>query len=445
MEEKKKKKYNPYWKKKKHSHKPNDSAKPNTNVDAEESNESAAESSAPQLEKNHNDNHGSEHLKDSKAKHNETEVSAPTDSAPHESKPQPTGDRKNGAKITHGKQSSNNASATKNKGKEKTERKPKKQNTVADLYEIIHGSEVENKGIEVTNDVPEQYDPSKRVTVVGVRYKDGGKTYYFDPKDMEFSIDDKVIVDTSRGEEYGFVSVPNKEVRMTELVADLKCVIRKATAEDDEKYEKNKLVEEKAKKIWPQRIAAFELVMQLVDVDYTFDNSKLIFYYTADGRVDFRELVKDLASIFHTRIELRQIGVRDEAKLLGGLGICGRPFCCKEFLSEFAQVSIKMAKEQNLSLTSSKISGNCGRLMCCLSFEQKVYEMEYATFPKVDSLVETPNGKGVICESNFLNGKIKVKLMDADRAQPAKTFTSDQIKVIGMVRRKEIEELPPEE
>ncbi|MBE6648331.1 MAG: stage 0 sporulation protein [Ruminococcaceae bacterium] len=315
-----------------------------------------------------------------------------------------------------------------------------KKKTVAELYEVVHNEEVKSEDIEVTEEVPEAYDPTKTVTVVGVRYKDGGKTYYFDPVDLELSIDEAVIVDTSRGMEFGFISVPNKVVRMSELVADLKCVIRKATDEDKEKYAKNKQLEEKAKKLWASRVAAFGLVMQLVDVEYTFDNSKLIFFYTADGRVDFRELVKDLAGLFHTRIELRQIGVRDEAKLLGGLGICGRPFCCKEFLKEFAQVSIKMAKEQNLSLTSSKISGNCGRLMCCLSYEQKVYEMEYATFPKVDSLVETPQGQGVICESNFLTGKIKVKLMNADRAQPAKTFTADQIKVIGMVRKKETEE-----
>ncbi len=322
----------------------------------------------------------------------------------------------------------------------KPSKKPKKQTTVADLYEEVKEEKNEYGEFEISEEVPETFDPTKTVEVVGVRYKEGGKTYYFAPAGLVFSQDEEVIVDTSRGMEFGFVSVPNKEVKLTELVADLKSVVRKATDEDREKYEKNKQLEEKAKKIWPQRVAAFGLVMQLVDVEYTFDNTKLIFYYTADGRVDFRELVKDLAGLFHTRIELRQIGVRDEAKLLGGLGICGRPFCCKEFLSEFAQVSIKMAKEQNLSLTSSKISGNCGRLMCCLSFEQKVYEMEYATFPKVDSLVETPQGRGVICESNFLTGKIKVKLMDADKAQPAKIFTSDQIKVVGMLRRKEIEE-----
>ena len=324
----------------------------------------------------------------------------------------------------------------------KNHKPPKKQNTVGELYEEVKEEEkIIPAEYEITEEVPEEFDPTKTVMVVGVKYKEGGKTYYFDPAGLELESEEEVIVDTSRGMEFGFVSVPNKEVKMSELVADLKSIIRKATDEDREKYAKNKQLEEKAKKLWPQRVAAFGLVMQLVDVEYTFDNTKLIFYYTADGRVDFRELVKDLAGLFHTRIELRQIGVRDEAKLLGGLGICGRPFCCKQFLSEFAQVSIKMAKEQNLSLTSSKISGNCGRLMCCLSFEQKVYEMEYATFPKVDSYVETPQGKGVICESNFLTGKIKVKLLDADRAQAAKTFTADQIKVVGMLKRKEPEEV----
>ncbi|MBQ2324612.1 MAG: stage 0 sporulation protein, partial [Clostridia bacterium] len=202
------------------------------------------------------------------------------------------------------------------------------------------------------------------------------------------------------------------------------------------KYEQNKAMEERAKQIFLEKVQKNGLVMQLVDVEYTFDNSKLIFYFTADGRVDFRELVKDLASVFRTRIELRQIGVRDEAKLIGGLGVCGRPFCCKEFLPDFAQVSIKMAKEQNLSLSSAKISGSCGRLMCCLRFEHEVYETEYATFPKVDSIVETPAGKGVITESNFLTGKIKVKL-NGDQNAPVKVFAKKDIKVVGMVKRRD--------
>ena len=176
--------------------------------------------------------------------------------------------------------------------------------------------------------------------------------------------------------------------------------------------------------------------MQLVDVEYTFDNSKLIFYFTADGRVDFRELVKDLAGVFRTRIELRQIGVRDEAKLIGGIGVCGRPFCCKEFLPDFAQVSIKMAKEQNLSLSSAKISGSCGRLMCCLRFEHEVYEREYADFPKVDSIVETPAGRGIITESSFLSGKIKVR-MNGDQNAPVKVFTKDEVKVVGSIKRRD--------
>ncbi|MBO7738305.1 MAG: stage 0 sporulation protein, partial [Clostridia bacterium] len=220
----------------------------------------------------------------------------------------------------------------------------------------------------------------------------------------------------------------------SEIVSPLKPVVRVATEEDERRHEQNKAMEEKARQIFLEKVRKNGLEMQLVDVEYTFDNSKLIFYFTADGRVDFRELVKDLASVFRTRIELRQIGVRDEAKLIGGLGVCGRPFCCKEFLPDFAQVSIKMAKEQNLSLSSTKISGSCGRLMCCLRFEQEVYETEYATFPKVDSIVETPAGKGVIIESSFLTGKIKVKL-NGDQNAPAKFYTKDDIKVIGMIKR----------
>ncbi len=432
MEEKKKKKYNPYWKKNKNKH------KNNNNKDTKNNNETA-ELSAEDMDLDVSEGETREEIVEknaSESEPNEEKVKKDTHEKSITSKNNKKQDKKQDKK--HDKK--NDKKHEKSGEKRFENKKPKPKNTVAELYEEYHISEDETSAVEIIPSITEEYDPTKMVTVVGVRYKDGGKTYYFDPVGLELSLDEEVIVDTSRGIEFGFISVPNKEVRSTELVADLKTVIRKATDEDREKYEKNKQLEEKAKKIWPSRIASFGLVMQLVDVEYTFDNTKLIFYYTADGRVDFRELVKDLAGLFHTRIELRQIGVRDEAKLLGGLGICGRPFCCKEFLKEFAQVSIKMAKEQNLSLTSSKISGNCGRLMCCLSFEQKVYEMEYATFPKVDSLVETPQGRGVICESNFLTGKIKVKLMDADRAQPAKTFTADQIKVVGMVRLKETEE-----
>lgn len=274
------------------------------------------------------------------------------------------------------------------------------------------------------------------VEVVGIKFRDGGKTYYFSPEGLVFNKDDHVIVETARGREFGICALPNRQVKRTEIVSPLKPVVRAATEEDEKKHEQNKAMEERAKQIFLEKVQKNGLIMQLVDVEYTFDNSKLIFYFTADGRVDFRELVKDLASVFRTRIELRQIGVRDEAKLIGGLGVCGRPFCCKEFLPDFAQVSIKMAKEQNLSLSSAKISGSCGRLMCCLRFEHEVYETEYATFPKVDSIVETPAGKGVITESNFLTGKIKVKL-NGDQNAPVKVFTKKDIKVVGMVKRRD--------
>ena len=272
------------------------------------------------------------------------------------------------------------------------------------------------------------------VEVVGIKFREGGKTYYFSPGKIVLNKDDHAIVETARGIEFGVCALGNRKVKTSEIVSPLKPVVRVATEEDERRHEQNKAMEEKARQIFLEKVRKNGLEMQLVDVEYTFDNSKLIFYFTADGRVDFRELVKDLASVFRTRIELRQIGVRDEAKLIGGLGVCGRPFCCKEFLPDFAQVSIKMAKEQNLSLSSTKISGSCGRLMCCLRFEQEVYETEYATFPKVDSIVETPAGKGVIIESSFLTGKIKVKL-NGDQNAPAKFYTKDDIKVIGMIKR----------
>ena len=208
--------------------------------------------------------------------------------------------------------------------------------------------------------------------VVGVRFKEAGKVYYFDPGELSLHPGEQVIVETVRGLEFGTVAAGNKTVRASEIVGSLKPVVRIATEADVRKNEQNKQLENGAWAVWTENVKKNGLVMQLVDVEYTFDNSKLIFYFTADGRVDFRELVKDLAGIYRTRIELRQIGVRDEAKLIGGIGVCGRPFCCKSFLSDFAQVSIKMAKEQNLSLSSSKISGACGRLMCCLRFEHEV-------------------------------------------------------------------------
>lgn len=289
----------------------------------------------------------------------------------------------------------------------------------------------------------EQKEEGAKVEIVGVRFRPTGKIYYFSPLDIQFSADDGVIVETARGQEYGFVALANRYVDEKETVQPLKPVVRKATEADTVKHQQNKKQEEKAVKVWEELVAKHKLSMSLTDIEYTFDNTKLIFYFTAEGRVDFRELVKDLAAVFRTRIELRQIGVRDEAKLVGGLGVCGMPFCCNRFLPDFVQVSIKMAKEQNLSLSSSKISGNCGRLMCCLRYEQDVYEKEYETFPRTDMVVRTAQGTGVIIESNFLNGKIKV-LMDGEGSAVYKTFTRDEVKVIGKAKRRDNEPIDKE-
>ena len=281
---------------------------------------------------------------------------------------------------------------------------------------------------------PEREEEAKTVEVVGIRFRNGSKVYYFAPNGISFAKGEHAIVETVRGVEYGDVAAGNKMVGESEVVFPLKPVLRKATKEDDERNAENRRLEESARPIWQEKVKKNGLEMQLVDVEYTHDNAKLSFYFTADGRVDFRELVKDLAGVFRTRIELRQIGVRDEAKLFGGLGSCGRPFCCNTFLFDFAQVSIKMAKEQNLSLSSTKISGACGRLMCCLRFEQDTYEREYATFPKVDTIVDTPKGRGVIVESSFLTGKIKVKM---NNDQSLKIFGKSELKPLGMIKVKE--------
>lgn len=281
---------------------------------------------------------------------------------------------------------------------------------------------------------PERQEEAKTIEVVGIKFRNGSKIYYFSPLDIKFEKGEHAIVETVRGVEYGEIALGNKLVGESEVVFPLKPVLRKATKEDDERNAENRKLEENARPIWNEKVAKNGLDMQLVDVEYTHDNAKLCFYFTADGRVDFRELVKDLAGVFRTRIELRQIGVRDEAKLYGGLGSCGRPFCCKTFLPDFAQVSIKMAKEQNLSLSSSKISGSCGRLMCCLRFEHDTYEREYATFPKVDTIVDTPKGRGVIVESSFLTGKIKVKM---NNDQSIKVFGKAELKPLGMIKVKD--------
>ncbi|MCI5809017.1 MAG: stage 0 sporulation family protein [Oscillospiraceae bacterium] len=280
--------------------------------------------------------------------------------------------------------------------------------------------------------------------VIGVRFKQVGKVYYFDPAGIQVKKEDHVIVETARGVECGEVAMENRQVSDDNIVKPLKKVIRKATEEDLAQMRKNQEKQISAAKICNEKIAAHKLDMKLVDVEYTFDNNKILFYFTADGRVDFRELVKDLASVFRTRIELRQIGVRDEAKMLGGLGICGRPFCCSTFLGEFQPVSIKMAKEQSLSLNPVKISGTCGRLMCCLKYEQEAYEDLLRTTPKVGALVETVEGKGKVVEVNLLSGLLKVRL-DANPDAPARVYPKEEVHLLrdGKIKvdKKEMEAL----
>jgi cell fate regulator YaaT (PSP1 superfamily) len=251
-----------------------------------------------------------------------------------------------------------------------------------------------------------------KVKVVGVRFKKAGKIYYFDPAELEINLNDRVIVETARGLEYGEVVVAPKFVSEDDVVSPLKSVIRLATEEDTKQVEENQNKEQEAFKICIKKIEEHNLPMKLVDVEYTFDVSKIIFYFTAEGRVDFRELVKDLAAIFKTRIELRQIGVRDEAKMLGGLGTCGRVLCCSTFLGDFEPVSIRMAKDQNLSLNPTKISGICGRLMCCLKYENDTYEELRKHALDVGEFVNTPLGPGKIVYSSLLKEKVTVELKD---------------------------------
>ena len=286
-----------------------------------------------------------------------------------------------------------------------------------------------------TEDVRTEYIPEPPVLVptievIGVRFKSGGKIYYFDPDGMRFLCNDSVIVDTARGMEFGTVGLQNRMVTEREVVLPLRKVVRRATDEDIAKADENRRRAEEALDVCAKKIVEHGLDMKLVDVEYAFDNSKLLFYFTADGRVDFRELVKDLAAVFRTRIELRQIGIRDETKLLGGIGICGRPFCCKTFLSDFVQVSIKMAKEQNLSLNSVKISGACGRLMCCLRYEYDTYQEEIRRTPKADQIVSTPDGEGIVTEVQPLAGLVRVRFTDKPDAAP-KVFHRDDVTVIG--------------
>ncbi len=278
--------------------------------------------------------------------------------------------------------------------------------------------------------------------VIGVRFKEVGKVYYFDPDGQILKKGDRVIVETVRGIECGEVAMSNREIEDEQIVKPLKKLIRIASDDDSRKFDENKQKEKEAFAICTEKIEKHKLDMKLVDDEYTFDGSKILFYFTADGRVDFRELVKDLAGVFKTRIELRQIGVRDESKMLGGLGICGRPFCCSTFLGEFQPVAIKMAKEQGLSLNPVKISGTCGRLMCCLKYEQDAYEHLLRVTPKVGAIVETKDGTGTVTEVNLLTGILKVQLNSRPEAAP-QVFNRKDVKLVRdakiKVNRDEIE------
>ena len=299
--------------------------------------------------------------------------------------------------------------------------------------EIFFEEEPSSPPCEAENSCPKE---AKKpfYEVVGVRFRDGGKMYYFEPNNIECGENSHVIVETARGLEYATVVMPERTVRGSEVVLPLRKLVRIATDNDERRHEENLQKEVEAYNMCLSKIEEHRLDMKLVEVEYAFDNSKLLFYFTSEERVDFRDLVKDLASVFRTRIELRQIGIRDEAKLLGGLGICGRPFCCNSFLPDFVQVSIKMAKEQNLSLNSAKISGACGRLMCCLRYEYDTYLAESAITPKVDAIVETPDGEGVVVESMPLKGVVKVAL-DKDPST-FRLYRRDDLTVKGHAKGK---------
>ncbi len=266
------------------------------------------------------------------------------------------------------------------------------------------------------------------VDIIGVRFKPTGKTYYFNPLGFDIKEGSNVIVETSRGVEYGNVVIGRKQMNESSIVKPLKGIIRPANADDDRRREEVRAKEKEAFGICLEKIKSHGLEMKLIEAEYTFDGSKLLFYFTADGRVDFRDLVKDLATVFKTRIELRQIGVRDESKTIGSIGVCGRNLCCSQFLDEFVPVSIKMAKEQGLSLNPSKISGACGRLMCCLNYEQDMYEDLLKSSPRQGAAVHTPDGDGTVESVSLLKGLVKVKL-DKESEKTLKEFRVDEIKI----------------
>lgn len=275
--------------------------------------------------------------------------------------------------------------------------------------------------------------------VVGIRFKPVGKIYYFNPLDFDLKFGQKVIVETARGIEMGTVAMCITDIADDKITKPLRDIMRIADKEDLKKAEQNKEKEKEAFKVCSEKIKKHNLEMKLVEVEYTFDSSKILFYFTADGRVDFRELVKDLAIVFKTRIELRQIGVRDETKALGSIGVCGRSLCCAQFLGEFEPVSIKMAKEQGLSLNPTKISGACGRLMCCLKYEQSTYEELLKKTPRQGSVVQTPMGKGTVEYVSLLKETVQVKI-ENDKEKALQTFTASEVKLLKRPRKKDVKE-----
>lgn len=275
--------------------------------------------------------------------------------------------------------------------------------------------------------------------IIGIRFKKLGKIYFFDPKGLKVKKGDNVIVETSQGEEYAEVLIPNRHVEDDKVVAPLKKVLRIATYKDTKRYEECKKIEKEAFKVCEEKIKEHKLNIVLTEVECKFDNSKILFYFTSDGRVDFRELVRDLAAIYKTRIELRQIGVRDEVKRIGGNGICGRELCCCSFLSGFESVSIKMAKEQNMSLNPSKISGNCGRLMCCLKYENEAYQEKLEHLPNIGAIVETEDGEGEVDNIEILKEKLRVKFKTED-GYTYKKYDAKDVKVIKDVEREQLDE-----
>ena len=348
-----------------------------------------------------------------------------------------TAAKQNNPQKRHEKNNRDKAPASENAPKQKKRyekplQKPASAETteinVDDYERVSFPSASEERKTEAVRIVTEEKsaEPVSMIEVVGVRFKSSGKMYYFAPGDKKLRRGEHAIVETARGLEYGDVAMGNTMVKEADTVPPLRPVVRVATPADIKHHEENKKKEDEAFFICNEKIIAHKLDMKLIDAQFTFDNSKLLFYFTSSGRVDFRELVKDLAGVFRTRIELRQIGIRDEAKIMGGVGVCGRPLCCTLFLSDFGQVSIKMAKEQNLSLNSAKISGICGRLMCCLRYEHETYEYEIKRTPPVDSLVQTADGTGIVTEISPLLGTVKVRLT-ASPETPPKTYKREDV------------------